>query len=490
MRGAIYARYSTERQNAKSIDDQFRICRDYATRNGIEIVAQYTDRERSGYSLKREGLLKLLEDARSKKFDVLLVEHTSRLSRDGLELRKLIKDFQKLGITVIFVSQNLRTDKQEDVALIKLLNVVDEQYIEGIKIATRRGLEGALLRGKWVSSPPYGYRLKDGKLEINEEEAKVVKEIFERYANGEGLRLICYSLNERGIKPRRAKHWSTSTLSCMLRNPIYKGEIIWGRTKRLEDEKITVISNPREPIRIEKPELAIVSKEVWERANRRLEENKERGRHKRVKHTHPLAGIVVCGHCHKPLGKERNKLVCYTYRSKKACEFHFRIDYAIMLDLALRILKEYVYANREKILKVIQKIKSGTDTQEEINKLERKLENLLELYSEAPSQKLKEKVKELQERIERLRKEKNVVDLDLEKALRNLEKLSWKEPGYTSQVLRLFIKQILVIKKGGNVMEIKVEVPPHLTSILQKVMVSRAGLEPATHGLKGRCSTD
>ncbi|RUM27828.1 MAG: hypothetical protein DSY42_09345 [Aquifex sp.] len=63
MRGAIYARYSTERQNAKSIRDQIQICRDYASRHGIEIVAVYTDEEKSGYSFNREGLLKLIESA-------------------------------------------------------------------------------------------------------------------------------------------------------------------------------------------------------------------------------------------------------------------------------------------------------------------------------------------------------------------------------------------------------------------------------------------
>ena len=63
MRGAIYARYSTEKQNAKSIRDQIQICRDYANRHGIEVVAEYTDEEKSGYSFNRQGLLRLLEDA-------------------------------------------------------------------------------------------------------------------------------------------------------------------------------------------------------------------------------------------------------------------------------------------------------------------------------------------------------------------------------------------------------------------------------------------
>jgi len=347
MRGAIYARYSTARQNQRSVEDQTRICRNYAERNGIEIVAVYTDKERSGYSSKREGLQRLLEDARAKKFDMLLVEHTSRLSRDGLELRKLIKEFQKLRITIIFVSQNLRTDRDEDLALIKLLNIVDEQYIEAIKIATRRGLEGALLRGKWVSSAPYGYKLENGELKINEEEAKFVKEIFERYANGEGLRLICYSLNERGIKPRRARSWSTSTLSYMLRRPIYKGELVWGLTKRIEDEKVTVIPNPKEPIKIKRPDLAIVSEEVWEKVNKRLEENKGKGKHRKIRHIHPLAGVIICGHCGNPLGKERNRLICYTHRSKKACDFDFRIDYNAFLYYFTKLLKEFIKENKD-----------------------------------------------------------------------------------------------------------------------------------------------
>ncbi|GAB6066057.1 recombinase family protein [Aquifex pyrophilus] len=490
MRGAIYARYSTEKQNAKSIEDQIRICRDYADRNGITIVAHYTDRERSGYTLKREGLLKLLGDAKKKLFDTLLVEHTSRLSRDGLELRRLIKEFQKLGITVIFVSQNLRTDRQEDIALIKLLNVVDEQYIEGIRIATRRGLEGALLRGKWVSSAPYGYKMVNSTLQINEEEAKVVREVFERYANGEGLRLICYSLNERGIKPRRARTWSTSTLSGILRNPIYKGQIVWGRRKRIEDEKIVVIQNPKEPVVLPAPHLAIVPEEIWERANKRLEENKYKGRHKKVKHTHPLAGIVICGHCGKPLGKERNRLICYEHRTKKACDFDFRLDYDVVLSFVLKLVKEFILERKEEILKAVKRLKTGTDKQEKIAKLEKKLENLLELYAEAPSDTLKRKIKEIEKEIEKLKGENESFSFDLNKALENLEKLSWREPEFVNETLKTFIRAIIVRKKDDAIIDMKVEASPILARVLQKVMVSRAGLEPATHGLKGRCSTN
>jgi len=370
-------------------------------------VGVYTDEEASGYNSKREGLQKLLEDARVKKFDVLLVEHTSRLARDGLELRRLLNEFRFVfRIPIIFVSQNLRTDREQDLAIIKLFNIVDEQYVEAIRIATRRGLEGVLKEGRWPSTAPYGYRLVGkGILEINEEEAKVIKEIFERYASGEGIRSIVYDLNRRGVKPPKAKTWSQSSISNIIQRELYKGLYVWGKYKYFVDpitgKKKKVPQD--NTVVVPAPHLKIVDEHIWEKANQRLRE--QRRTTKRVRKMHPLYQIVRCGHCGDFMGRDGGKLTCLNYRNKGTCDNPIRLDYQFLYKWLIGNLKQYILLNREKIEKIAKDLKAKEKGyKEDLARMKAKLENLLELYAENPSPHLKEKIKEYEAKIEKLEK--------------------------------------------------------------------------------------
>ena len=486
IRGAIYARYSTERQNSKSIRDQIQICRDYADREGIEVVAVYTDEEKSGYSANREGLLKLLQDASKKKFDVLLVEHTSRLARDGLELRKLLNEFRFVyQIPIIFVSQNLRTDREQDLAIIKLFNIVDEQYVEAIRLATRRGLEGLFHQGKWAGgSAPFGYEAKDGRLVIKEDEAQIVRWIYEQYKNGMGLKNICKELNKRGIKTKKGNEWSPSTLSGLIKNPIYKGLYTWGRRRFILDPftgKRKVV--PGKPLQRYDESLKIVDEETWEFCNQKLKQVKA-GKPK-GKRINPLTGLLKCGVCGNYFIKERNKLYCAGYRNKKSCSNDIVLDYEFVFKWLVKNLQAYAEMHKEELLKKIQELKgqeARNGGQELLKKYRKKLENLLELYSENPSPVIKEKIKEIEKRIKEIERETEKIKPNLDVLLSKLERIFKLNPEEANRILKLFAQEIEIVPNNG-IVQIRIKKGSALPKVLTKRLVAGAGFEPATSGL-------
>ena len=423
-----------------------------------------------------------------------MVEHTSRLARDGLELRRLLNEFRFIyRIPIIFVSQNLRTDRDQDLAIIKLFNIVDEQYVEAIRIATRRGLEGVLKEGRWVSVAPYGYRLVGkGILEINEEEAKVVKEIFERYAKGEGIRSIVYDLNIRGVKPPKAKTWSQASISNIIQREIYKGVFVWGKYKYFVDpitgKKKKVPQNNTVVVPV--PHLKIVDEYVWEKANQRLREQRRTA--KRVRKMHPLYKIVRCGHCGEFMGKDGTKLTCLNYRNKKTCDNSIRLDYWFLYKWLIGNLKQYIVLNREKIEKIAKNLKTQEkDYQEELEKMKAKLENLMELYAENPSPYLKDKIKEYESKIERLEKlqKSKMAEFDFDKALENLEKVLKLDATEANKILKMFVDE-LIISENNGIIDLRIKTTAPLSTVVGIKEMGCPGLEPGTCGLRVRRSAD
>ena len=490
MRGAIYARYSTAKQNNKSIEDQIQICSNYARSEGIEVVKVYSDKETSGYLAQREGLNELLKDAEARVFDVLLVEHTSRLARDGYELRKLIHEFRfRYRIPIIFVSQNLRTDREGDIAVIKLFNIIDEQYIEGIKVATKRGLEGVFRRRKWTGgNPPFGYRVKDGQLEVVPEEAKIVREIFQQYAKGVGLKTICKQLNELGIRTRKGNPWSASSLSALMKNPIYKGEVVWGRRRYVKDGitgKVYVVKN-EDYLKREEPSLRIVEPELWEECNRRLAEVPHgKPKHKKI---HPLMGIVKCGVCGYNMSKEGNTLCCSSFRTRKSCSNNLTLNYDFLFRWLVGHLKKFIELNRSGLEQRVKRGLSGSvavDYESKIESLKNKLRNLYNLYSESPDEILKEEINRVKQEIRALEnaiKSSESSDIDLENILEEIETIFKKKPEETNYLLKLFFHKVEISPANGTA-HVRVVFNRILPENFEIRSIAGAGFEPATSGL-------
>src|SRR5262245_46228043 len=147
IRAALYARYSTTLQKEASIEDQFRNCERYAADRGWRIVARYQDKAISGTSANRPQYRKMLDDAAAEQFDVLLVDDLSRLSRDDIETKTVIRRLTFAGIQVVGVSDGYDSGRKGHKLNLGLRALMNEAYVDDLKEKVHRGMEGRVLKG-------------------------------------------------------------------------------------------------------------------------------------------------------------------------------------------------------------------------------------------------------------------------------------------------------------------------------------------------------
>ncbi len=149
----IYARFSTDLQNERSIEDQITLCRDYASRANIDVIDVYEDRARSGGSIMgRDGLLRLMDRAKDGSFDIVVVEALDRLSRDMEDLAGIHKRLSFLGIEIRAVHEGV-----VNTVLVGLRGLVGQLYREDNAHKVRRGLSGRVGQGLNAGGRAYGY---------------------------------------------------------------------------------------------------------------------------------------------------------------------------------------------------------------------------------------------------------------------------------------------------------------------------------------------
>lgn len=207
-RAAIYARYSTDLQSDASIEDQLRVCRRMLEGHGWSLAGTYSDAALSGASLLRPDYQRLLADARTGSFDVVVAEGLDRFSRDQEHIAAFYKQMSYHGIPVITVAEGEISELH-----IGLKGTMSALYLKDLAQKTHRGLEGRVEAGKSAGGISYGYRVKreiradgtvtTGEREIIPEEAAIVMRIFKDYDAGLSARAIAAALNEEGIPSPR-----------------------------------------------------------------------------------------------------------------------------------------------------------------------------------------------------------------------------------------------------------------------------------------------
>ena len=163
---AIYARYSSDLQTDASIEDQIRIARDRADREGWQVVQCYKDHGVSGASMMRSGIQALMQDARNGKFEIILAEALDRLSRDQADIATIYKQVQFAGVKIITLSEGEISNLH-----IGLKGTMNAMFLQDLADKTRRGLSGRIAKGKSGGGITYGYDVVK-KLDANGEPVK------------------------------------------------------------------------------------------------------------------------------------------------------------------------------------------------------------------------------------------------------------------------------------------------------------------------------
>lgn len=397
MKVAIYARYSSENQSEKSIDDQVRVCRKYIQDNGMSAEDRhiYVDEAMSGSIINRPGLQALERGAENKEFEAVAVDDLSRLSRSNHQMLTLVMKFNYLQVKLISVSDGIVADDDNAKLGIHIRGFINELYLDDLKKKTMRGLEGQKIRGFSTGENVYGYYTQPiGELRLNKkgkpkydgmahkiqpEEAEVVKMIFKGFIDKKSIGKIVKELNNDKIPTKRGLPggWNMSTVSRILKNEKYTGLWIWRKWKNVRDPmtgKIKkVVRVEKEQLTFFKEDLAIIDKDLWEKAQKRWQEidgawpvsknKKPFYQQKSYTHTSPnhlLSGLLKCNSCDGAvvLVSGKGYYGCYNAR-RKTCGNNLylprkRIEETIITELKRKILTaknlEYVYKNVEKVI--------------------------------------------------------------------------------------------------------------------------------------------
>ncbi len=280
LRVTDYARVSTDHlEQKKSLQNQVEHFEQYIKENpNWTYVKGYVDDGITGTSdVKRDNFMKMIEDARSGKFDLIVTKEISRFSRNTLDSIKYTRELLSYGVAVLFVNDNINTVMPDSELRLTIMASMAQDEIRRLSERVKFGMNRAIERGEILGNDLlYGYKKdKDtGVLNIIEEEAKVVRKIYELYTVEElTLSKIVKTLNSEGLKTCQGKKWCISTISRMIENPKYKGyycarksEIVDYMTKKIKyfekDDWVIYEDKTRIP--------PIIDEDLWDRANTRL----------------------------------------------------------------------------------------------------------------------------------------------------------------------------------------------------------------------------
>ena len=306
-RAAIYARYSTDLQNDRSIEDQVAVCRAYTERTKLAVVEVYADRAQSGSStVNRLAWQKLMRDADAGRFDIVLSEDVDRVSRDQADYHAAVKRLAFLGIKIHTAHGGEITGIEGSVRA-----MMGALFLENLAHKTRRGLAGVVRSGRHAGGRAYGYRLvpgKPGEFTIDDNEAAIVRRIFGAYNAGRTPRDIAHDLNRDGIAGPRGGEWNASTVNGnkargvgILQNELYAGRIVWNRTRKIRSPdtgKRLQRPNPSTAWhQQDAPQFAIVDRAVFDAAQKRKADRSigHPSQHRQPRHL--LSGLLKCAAC-------------------------------------------------------------------------------------------------------------------------------------------------------------------------------------------------
>ena len=354
---AIYARFSSNLQNDRSIEDQVRRCRDYIRANGgdPEKAQVFPDFAISGSSLDRRGLEAMMAAVESGGIVAIVTEDMSRISRDVADSATIFKKLGFYRVPLIGVADGIDTSQKGAKLQFTVKSLLSDMYLDDLRDKTLRGLEGRALAGFATGNVPYGFHtvpvldnrrsVVGNKIEIHEVESPIVIRIYVEYVEGRSPALIARDLNKEGVpSPRvgqrhKAFGWSGSTIRAMLRNERYIGIWKFGERQWVKipgtNRRQPRARNASEVMVMSRPETRIIKQKLWDAAQERVVATFERYTRKaddekkkptgiaRAKVSYLLSGILICAECSSPLtlsaGTNAAYYRCQTNRKQGTC---------------------------------------------------------------------------------------------------------------------------------------------------------------------------
>ena len=266
-----------------------------------ELVDVYADKGITGTSAeKRDDFQRLLADCRRGRIDKILVKSSSRFARNTKESLEAVRELKSLGIGVCFEEENIDTAELSGELVTAIFAMLSQKESEAISERVRWSYQMRMKAGKFITcKAPFGYDLVNGKLEINENEAQVVRYIFQQYLAGQSVESIAKELTQREIPTKEGGPcWRMTVIGYILGNEKYIGDALLQKsytTYALPHRKvINAGAHPQFFVRDSHP--AIIDRKTFEQVQRLLERRRE-GLHQRPHRKYLFTGKITCQVC-------------------------------------------------------------------------------------------------------------------------------------------------------------------------------------------------
>lgn len=309
MNVVIYARYSSHNQTEQSIEGQLQTCYEYARGHNCIVIGEYIDRAQSGTTDSRAEFQRMIADSEKHTFEGVLVYQLDRFARNRYDSAINKAKLKKNGVRVISARENI-SDDASGILVEGVLESMAEYYSAELSQKIRRGMEinaqKCLANG---SNPGLGYKVdSERRYYVDENEAKIVREIFERYASGETVADIIQDLNRRKLTTSLGRPFNKNSLHRMLNNKRYIGYYLYKGQE-------TPGGMPR-----------IIEDELFERVQHILSRNKQAPARSRGKEEYLLTTKLFCGYCREMMtgyggtgksGKAYHYYACNNFKRRK-----------------------------------------------------------------------------------------------------------------------------------------------------------------------------
>lgn len=487
MNIAAYCRVSTDKSDQlNSLEAQKKFFAEFTERNGHNLVRLYADEGISGTKIKnRKEFQRLMRDAKQGLFEMVVVKDISRFARNTVDFLQSIRALKALGIETTFLTANMTVLGNSEFVLTIFGALAQEESANTSK-RVKFGKKLNAEKGR-VPNIVYGYDKTIGdyfNLEINKEEARIVRQIYKWYINeGYGAAKIANMLNEQGIKTKRNCAWSQNAICRILTNELYMGKIINGK-EEVEDflTGVRTTKDESEWLITDKPELRIIEPEIFDKAQEVL-----RGRHKAFKlnkerqsNKYIFSTLIKCKECgwsfRRTVRTYKNtyiRWVCSGHNGKGAdnCPNAVTIDEAELIQALDEYFKEILKDKKNIINRIVREFnriyKKKEDNEQyenelitELARLKKTREKYMDMYTDdlISREELNEKIGGMKKKIEKLENELKLVEYNLNKGdqleeivqhtFKNIEGIT-SVADMTNEQLKQIIQKIEVDKEGN-----------------------------------------
>ncbi|WP_418876231.1 recombinase family protein [[Clostridium] scindens] len=488
MNIAAYCRVSTEKEDQlNSLEAQKKFFTEYTQRTGDILVRLYADEGISGTKTKnRKEFMRMMADADKRLFDMLVVKDISRFARNTVDLLENVRKLKSLGIETQFLTANMTSFGNSEFVLTIFGALAQEESANTSK-RVKFGKKINAEKGR-VPNIVYGYDKTIGdyfNLEINREEAAVIKQIFKMYTEeGYGALKIANHLNEQGMRTKRGCTWSQNAICRILDNELYTGKVINGKqevTDFLTGQRTE--KDETEWMVVERPDLRIIEPEMYEKA-KEVRAAKSKAFHltsERESNKYLFSTLIKCKECgwsfRRIVRKYKNtyvRWVCsgHNGRGADSCPNAQKVDE----DELIQVLNDYfaeILKNKKNVIRYVtnefQRVYKAKDEnvnyEKELNaqlaRLQKTRQKYMDMYTDdlISREELNDKISGMRKEIERLENELKMVSYNLTKGqqlenilnstFRRIEDITDVREMSNLQLKRIIQK--IEVDKDGNV---------------------------------------